>query len=327
MTRFIQMPGAIRAERMLAVPARVLVFEATLPAGSLLLNAVRAAFAERGLESGVLELYGGGFGPFAYVMPALSQTTEHAAFYSAMYRPDGMTHLLNASMTFGLRDNAPFFHCHGLWREADGVTRGGHVIPEDTRIAEPITAKCWALSGAAFNGQKDSETNFKLFEPVASAIQNTTATQPAYALRLLPNQDFCAAIEAFCAERGIVAARLYGGVGSLIGARFEDGSSTDNFATETFITNGVVNTDASGQRVAEIEIGLVDYTGAVLTGRLVRGDNPVLMTMELVVVDEQSNKANGRPILKELLLSNSPRVDLELPKRGNLMGKKPSIID
>ena len=40
---------------------------------------------------------------------------------------------------------------------------------------------------------------------------------------------------------------------------------------------------AGGALEAELDIALVDYTGSVAEGRLVRGDNPVLMTMELVL--------------------------------------------
>ena len=35
-------------------------------------------------------------------------------------RPAGITRLKMATMTVGHRDAAPFFHCHALWREADG---------------------------------------------------------------------------------------------------------------------------------------------------------------------------------------------------------------
>jgi hypothetical protein len=34
---------------------------------------------------------------------------------------------------------------------------------------------------------------------------------------------------------------------------------------------------------AELDVALVDYTGGLAEGRLLRGDNPVLMTMELVL--------------------------------------------
>jgi len=34
---------------------------------------------------------------------------------------------------------------------------------------------------------------------------------------------------------------------------------------------------------ATLDVALIDYTGGIGQGRLVRGDNPVLMTMELVI--------------------------------------------
>ena len=40
---------------------------------------------------------------------------------------------------------------------------------------------------------------------------------------------------------------------------------------------------AGGALEAELDVALVDYTGGLAEGRLIRGDNPVLMTMELVL--------------------------------------------
>ena len=41
--------------------------------------------------------------------------------------------------------------------------------------------------------------------------------------------------------------------------------------------------DACGALDASLDVALIDYTGGIGVGRLVRGDNPVLMTMELVL--------------------------------------------
>ena len=71
--------------------------------------------------------------------------------------------------------------------------------------------------------------------------RGTTARETssrAFALRLRPNQDFAGALETFCRERGISRARIHGGVGSTIGARFADGRSVEPFATELAITSG-----------------------------------------------------------------------------------------
>ena len=64
------------------------------------------------------------------------------------------------------------------------------------------------------------------------------ATSRAFALRLRPNQDFAAALENFCRQRGIFRARLHGGVGSTIGAHFTDGRNVVPFATELAIRSG-----------------------------------------------------------------------------------------
>jgi len=46
---------------------------------------------------------------------------------------------------------------------------------------------------------------------------------------------------------------------------------------------GSITPGAGGALEASLDIALVDYTGGVAEGRLIRGDNPVLMTMELVL--------------------------------------------
>ena len=186
-------------------------------------------------------------------------------------------------MTLGSRDGAPFFHCHGLWREADGHLHGGHVLPEETFVAEPFEVDAFGIDGAMFLAEPDAETNFKLFGPVASPSNGARTTSRAFALRLRPNQDFTGSLEAFCRERGIISARIRGGVGSTIGARFADGSVIEPFATELAITSGLIAPGATGAAEAALDVALVDYTGGIAEGRLVRGDNPVLMTMELVL--------------------------------------------
>ncbi|MDU1671339.1 MAG: DUF296 domain-containing protein [Bradyrhizobium sp.] len=224
----------------------------------------------------------GALGPFAYVMPALSKTPDHAAFYSETHRPSGVTQLSTATMTLGVRDGAPFFHCHALWMEEGGRNGGGHILPEETVVAEPFEVEAFGLDGAIFAAEPDPETGFKLFGPVAAAPLAATTDRCAFALRLRPNQDFAACLEAFCQAQGIREARIRGGVGSTIGARFASDEVVEPFATELTMTAGVIAPGADGLE-AVLDVALVDYTGALAQGRLVRGDNPVLMTMELVL--------------------------------------------
>jgi len=281
--RRIEQPGPPASERIQWVEARGRAFASTLEAGVPLLEAARRGFAAEGFASGVLNMRGGALGPFAYVMPALSKTKENAAFYSDTFRPLGITRLKLASMTLGLRDGAPFFHCHGLWTEADGRRNGGHMLPEETFVAEPLAVEAFGIDGAVFAAEPDPETNFKLFGPVRSAASGAKTTSRAFALRLRPNQDFAGGLEGFCRDHGIISARIHGGVGSTIGARFTDGNIVEPFATELAITSGIIGPTASGALEATLDVALVDYTGGLAEGRLIRGDNPVLMTMELVL--------------------------------------------
>jgi predicted DNA-binding protein with PD1-like motif len=281
--RSIVQPGAPAPERIQWVEGRGRAFSFTLDAGLPLLEAARRGFAAEGFAGGTVSMKGGALGPFAYVMPALSKTGENAAFYSDIFRPAGITRLKLATMTVGQRDGAAFFHCHGLWTEADGRINGGHILPEETVVAEPFAVDAFGLDGAAFTAEPDPETNFKLFGPVARPSAGVETTSRAFALRLRPNQDFGGALEAFCRERGIISARLHGGVGSTIGARFTDGRIIEPFATELAVRSGVVAIGAGGALEAELDIALVDYLGGIAEGRLTRGDNPVLMTMELVL--------------------------------------------
>jgi predicted DNA-binding protein with PD1-like motif len=281
--RSITQPGPPSAERIQWVVARGRAFTFTLEAGLPLLEAVRRGFAAEGFSGGALNIGGGALAPFAYVMPALSRTAANAAFYSDTFRPDGVTHLTTATMTLGVRDGAPFFHCHGLWTEADGRAGGGHILPEETIVAEPFLVEAFGIDGAVFAAEPDPETNFKLFGPIAAASNGARADRPAFALRLKPNQDFAHALEGFCRARGIARARIRGGVGSTIGASFSDGRVVEPFATELTVTSGSITPAADGALEAELDIALVDFTGGLAEGRLVRGDNPVLMTMELVL--------------------------------------------
>jgi predicted DNA-binding protein with PD1-like motif len=222
-------------------------------------------------------------------MPALSKDGRNAAFYSDTFRPDGVTELKWATMTLGERDGAPFFHCHGFWTEADGRVNGGHMLPEETVVATPFEVNAFGIEGAMFIAEPDGETNFKLFGPVERPQGDAKTDSRAFALRLRPNQDFACALEGFCRHHGVLHARLHGGVGSTIGACFSDGSTVVPFATELAVRSGTIAPGADSTLEAELDVALVDYLGGIAEGHLVRGDNPVLMTMELVleVLDEE----------------------------------------
>ena len=283
----IRQPGPAPAERLVAVPCRGRRFEVRLHAGEPLIAGIARCFAGEGFTSGTAKLDGLALSPFAYCMPAPPRDDRHAAFYSETVRPAGITRVLEGAMTVGLRDGAISFHAHGLWREADGSSHGGHVLADGSVVAEDVSLPAYGIDGAAFRVDADAETGFSVFGPVATegAIRDG-AWERAYALRLRPNQDFAGALEGFCRDRSLVRARIEGGVGSTIGAAFDGGAEIAAFATEVYLGAGRIVVGSDGAPCAELDGGLVDFAGNLATGRLRRGVNPVLMTFELVLVDE-----------------------------------------
>ena len=273
-------PGPAAAVRILAVPslARRLTF--SLTPGLSLLDAVADALARAGAagcRGALLNMAGGGFGPFAYVIPSLAVSPANAAYYSATFTPAGETAFETGCLTFGSRDSKPWLHCHGLWTEADGTRSGGHIIPDDAIIASPIEVQAWALDGAMFDTRHDPETNFNLLGPLADAPQGRGG-EAAVAVRLTSGEDFAQALASIVRAQGWARARVVGGVGSIVGVRFADGRRVSPRPTEIFITQG----DVTGED-AVLDVALVDHRGERFEGRLA-ADNPVLMTMELGLV-------------------------------------------
>lgn len=280
--RRIEHPGPVHAQRSVAVDCALEYARVVLAPGASLIDALAAVLGRYGVSSAVATLDGGGFDRFVYYMPALSPTPAHAVYFSGRHEPAGLVRLESAGVTIGLRDKQPWLHCHGIWQDAAGNRLGGHVVPNEALIAEPIEASMWFLKGAAFEVTPSPETAFSLFEPKATGV-GAADGRGAFALALRANEDLCTALEQACRSRGITGAHIRGGVGSLVGASFEDGRLVEPFVTEVFIRQGKIAANAANELEAQVDVALVDHLGGLSEGRLRRGDNPVLVTFELVV--------------------------------------------
>lgn len=267
--RRIAQPGPALEPRVLAVPCDAVRRDFDLAPGRTLLDSIAEACEGR---DAVLELEGGAL-DLAYVIPALSKTPSHAAYYSERIHPEGATVIEAARVTFGRRAGAPWLHAHGFWRLPDGRRHGGHILPDESFVTAPIRATAWLLHGAGFDAEPDPETGFTLFGPVPREPARPDGA--CLAVRLRPNQDLGAALTALTGNQ---SADIRGGVASIIGAVFADGAIAPNFATEMFIRTGHV-----GPEGIDLDVALVDCTGALHEGGLKRDANPVLMTAELVL--------------------------------------------
>lgn len=282
--RRILHPGPVADERRTVVDTTVREQTLQLQPGRSLLAAVTEALAPTGAASAVLQLQPGTLLPFAYVMPALSKTSAHAVYFSDRFDADGAVQLETATVTVGQRDGQTSLHCHARWIDAQGERHCGHVLPHDAMLVSTMNATAWLLDGAAFQVTADDETAFSLFKPVARpAVGHGAGGRAALAVRLAPNEDVCTALETLCRERGISHATVRGGVGSTVGALFDDGRRVEPFVTELLVRQGCVRPGTDGAPVAEIDVSLVDHHGGLADGRLARGANAVLVTFELVI--------------------------------------------
>ncbi|CAN7729792.1 DNA-binding protein [Phyllobacterium sp. LjRoot231] len=277
--RFLRQPGLARSERFESFEGVRRRFEFTLEPGLSINEAIARPLRAAGITAASLVLDGGTFAPFHYLMPALSTDGHHAAWYSDVFSPAGETQLENGNVTFGERDDAPFIHCHAIWTERDGKRGAGHVLPHETIISQPIRATAWGVEEVRMVSEPDEETAFTLFHPVASEKTITVNNGPRIVIaRVGPNEDIVGALEAICRKHDFAAATLRGGVGSLIGARYADGSKVDDIATEVFVKQGFVSRQSTGTHV---DIIMVDTRGNITRGQLLRGENPVCITFEL----------------------------------------------
>ncbi len=283
--RSIAHPGIPDTQRICAQPARSRPLEAFLSSGQTLLSAVTEIAEAHGAKSGAFRLNGGEFTSFSYVMPALSKSPDHAVYFSETFYVEGRVALETASVTYGQREGRPWLHCHAVWVEPSGRRHGGHLLPDQVVVAAPIRVTGVALDGAAFTVCPDAETHFSLFLPVHTQVPQRSQPEGhhAYALRLAPNEDLCTALETFCQAHEIQQATILGGVGSTVGAVFQDGRVVEPFVTELLIRSGRIVRGEDGQPSAEIDIAIVDYKGGLTEGRLAKGGNPILVTAELVL--------------------------------------------
>lgn len=290
--RTIRHPGTpIAQRRHTAVPCFVRHHQDALRPGTPLLQAFDDLARQHAAHSAVARLQGGILSSMAYVMPALSTTPEHAVFYSDRHESARPVHLQTASVTLGRRNGEAWLHCHALWRDHTGRLAGGHLLADDVIVHESPTASLWFMDGADFDVQACTETNFSLFTPVRSAdtafgkpaVPGDDTRRPALAVSLRPNEDVCHALAAVCHEHGIERAHVHGGVGSLVGARLEPDVVVDPFVTEVLIEDGHVDLSAPAGRQVCLDTAVIDYRGGLTRGRLLPGQNAVLVTFELLL--------------------------------------------
>jgi predicted DNA-binding protein with PD1-like motif len=272
--RRLQQPGPAHPDRIAWFRDEPRVLRFTLPVGATLNEALTQPLLATGLQSGTLVFRGAGLSPFRYVTPGPADDASHVAYFSAPCAPAGVSRIEQANVTFGWAGDKPSVHCHAAWTEPDGRRRGGHILPQETVVAETADVTAWGFADICTEATADEETNFTLFQPSGRSLPGAGGI----VARVKPNEDILSAIEAICRDAGIRDAEIRGSLGRLVGACFADGRRVDDHATEVLVRQGQVR---DGE--AALDLLVVDMQGAVHQGWLARGENPVCITFDLVL--------------------------------------------
>lgn len=272
--RLIDHPGTAPPERAIARPCRVVPVQITLRKGQTLTQAIQDGFAAAGFRYGYLRLDSVDLAPLSYVMPAPAPGDGHAAWYSAP-RTRPAARITHGGAHLGQRDGAAFIHCHALTAQGEM----GHILCDDSQIAQDITVQGWGLQRAGLIAQDDAETRFTLFRPQTVAEPGPETGQRAHLITLRPNQDITTALEAIARTHSITKARIEG-IGSLVGTQFTNAADLDSYATEILLINARIE-----QGRAEVELASVGFDGKSQRGHAARGQNAICVTAEILLIE------------------------------------------
>ncbi len=282
--RYIRQPGAVEPERHFVSLTDAVPITIELEAGQTVLPALAAKLDGLGAISAYLSVQEANVRQLEFVMPAPSPDDDHTAWWSETYSLAGSARIKEAGLVVGWREGGPFIHCHGSWTDETGEQFAGHMLPDRCIIKDMATFTGWMFPDARFEGQFDPETNFTLFQPNGTAAK---LDAQAALVRLRPNVEIGQELVKICEKLGWATAEIHG-LGSLIGASFDNGDAMESYATEFLVRKGSINLEGP-QSGADIDILIVGLDGEIMNGPLLKNDNAVLMTCELVLLrSEQS---------------------------------------
>lgn len=166
--REVQHPGSVIEPRILATAStadrELRVF---LPPGCDLLDGLAAKMRQLGISTAGVRLAGGDFDAFSFYTGVPDPTGARVATFSAPHAPALPVTLVIANAVIGLDENGQIkSHCHAVFLDGDGKSRGGHLIPGACRIGRGgLVAWVTATGDAQLKVRHDPETNFPIFHP------------------------------------------------------------------------------------------------------------------------------------------------------------------
>jgi len=138
-----------------------------LPPGCDLLDGLAAKMQELGILTAGVRLAGGDFDAFSFYTGVPDPSGARAATFSPSHEPTLPVTLVIANAIIGLdEDDQLKSHCHAVFLDGNGTSRGGHLIPGACRIGGTgLAAWATATGDAQLKVRHDPETNFPIFHP------------------------------------------------------------------------------------------------------------------------------------------------------------------
>lgn len=275
-------PGPAAPDRIQSAMVRYKKISAEIAPGTSICASVGNLLMPLGITAAAIRFEALQLCPMRYVQPTFFNGYRHVAYYSDTRTPDQVHDIEFATATFGIMDGEAFIHCHALWRDRHGRIQGGHVLPYEAKLHAPARVTAYVTQDAAMRVDDDAETNFRLFglvnRPVAPDDEPKNSLLVA---KIRPNEDLITAIERVCSRHGVTSGRVLSGIGSTVGAVFEDGTFVPEIPTEVLVLSGTVEPGDDGHPRVSLKTALIDAQGVVHEGSPTRGANPVLICFEL----------------------------------------------
>lgn len=169
--RRVEHPGEPIEPRILSEASEAgIEVRLVLPEGTDLLEGLAAALNGLGIRTAGVRLGGGSFKKFSYYTGVADPTGARVATFSPPNFPALPVSLVIANVIVGLdEEGGTRSHCHAVFLDAEGVKKGGHLIPGQC-IVGPGGLVAWATSGgqADLQVRHDPETNFPIFHPAGA---------------------------------------------------------------------------------------------------------------------------------------------------------------
>jgi predicted DNA-binding protein with PD1-like motif len=138
----------------------------SLEPGQTLFDAIVAPLAARGITSASTTILGGLFNTLSYCVAPPDPTGKAVIAYSQPIDA-GQSYMIFGNATLGVSaQGKPLVHCHATIRTAQGLYRGGHILPEAAIVGpQPISVLVTGFSGFSLRQSFDPETNIPLLQP------------------------------------------------------------------------------------------------------------------------------------------------------------------